>query len=98
MDENSATMESLKNTFLDKLKRIIRQMLHKDDEAVFYDVEILRSGHLHVQERSPQLHQFRQIVERKTRLLATLTTRTASASKRLEPPGGAGARCVGEKT
>lgn len=87
LDENSALLESQKNSFFDKLRRLIRQMFNKDDEELFYEVEYFDPVTSTSKSERLNYTEFRQAAERKTRFLATLNNKSAGASKKLEAAG-----------
>ena len=84
LDENSALLESAKNSFWDKVRRLIRQMMHREAEDVFYEVEYsdVVTGGSKVERLNYTA--FHSEVERKSRFLAALTNKTTNAAKRLE--------------
>jgi hypothetical protein len=84
LEENSALLESAKNSFWDKVRRLIRQMMHRDAEVIFYEVEYtdVVTGASKVEQLNYSA--FRTEVERKSRFLAAITSKTTNAAKRLE--------------
>lgn len=84
IDGNSALLESEKNGFVDKLRRLIRRMLNKTDEEIFYDVEFFDAATSTSKTERLNYSDFRLEVERKARFLAALNNKTASVYKKLE--------------
>lgn len=82
-DENSAIMEAGKNSFWDKVRRIVRQMLNKEDEALNYELEFLDTISGVSRRETVDYTQFRIEVERKARFLASIGNKTSSTVKKL---------------
>lgn len=84
MDENSALLQSQKKGFLEKVRIVVRKMLNKPDDEIFYEVEYFDSATSTSKNERLNFSVFRQEAERKTRFLAALNNKTTSVSKKLE--------------
>ncbi len=84
LDENSAILESEKNSLWDKVKRVIQQMLNKEPESIFYEVEYFDTILGTSKNERLDYTKFRQDVERKARLLSAFGNRSTGAAKKLE--------------
>lgn len=84
LDENSALLESAKNSFWDKIKRLIRQMLNREAEELFYEVEYTDTVTGVSKVEKLNFSGFHAEVERKSRFLAAISNKTTNAAKRLE--------------
>jgi hypothetical protein len=84
LGENSDLLESARNTFWHKVRRIIRQMLHREAEDLFYEVEYIDSVTGASKVEKLNFTTFRTEVERKSRFLAAITNKSTSTAKRLE--------------
>ncbi|MCX7949127.1 MAG: hypothetical protein N2509_03325 [Treponemataceae bacterium] len=84
IQENSSILESEKKGFWYKLKKLIQQMLNKDAEPLYYEVEYLDP--VLGTKRTEQLNftQFCVELERKSRYLTGLSTRGSSVLKKIE--------------
>ncbi len=84
LDENSNLLESKKNTFMDKLRRILRQMMNREAEEVIYEVEYFDPVQAASKNEALSYSKFHVETERKIRFLAALSNKTTSVAKRLE--------------
>ncbi|MFA6507304.1 MAG: hypothetical protein WCT14_14495, partial [Treponemataceae bacterium] len=84
LDENNTLLQSQKKGFLEKMRVIVRKMLNKADDEVFYEVEFFDSVTALSKSERLNYSVFRQEVERKTRFLASINNKTTSVSKKLE--------------
>ncbi len=84
LDENSSLMESAKNGFWDKVRRLLRSMMHREPEDVFYEVEYTDVVTGVSKPEKLNYTDFRAEVTRKSRFLASITAKTANTAKRLE--------------
>lgn len=84
LEDNSATLEAKKDGFWIKMRRLVRQMLNKEAEEIFYDVEYFDA--VKSSSRSERLNftTFREEAERLSKLLIALNMKGSSVSKRLE--------------
>jgi hypothetical protein len=81
MDENEIVLENKKKSFLQKLKKLMQQVLNKEPEPIIYDVEYMDPVKaVKVQERI-NFSVFRGDLDRKIRTLAPMTARGGTASK-----------------
>jgi len=81
MDENQAILESRKQGFLQKLKKIWQQMLNKEQEAVYYDVEYIDPVKSIPVREKINFSAFRNDLDRKIRTLMPITSRGTAFSK-----------------
>ena len=81
IDENQAILESRKQGFLQKLKKIWQQMLNKEPEAVFYDVEYMDPVKSIPVRDKINFSAFRTDLDRKIRTLMPITSRGTAFSK-----------------
>lgn len=84
LEDNSAAVESTKNSFMDKLRRLIRQMLNKPPESVVYEVESLDAVSGITKAEKVDFTAFRAEAERKNRILASINNKNSTAVKKLE--------------
>jgi len=84
LDENSNLLESKKNTFMDKVRRIVRQMMNKETPEVIYEVEYFDPIQTASKTEALSYSKFHAETERKIRFLAALSNKTTSTAKRLE--------------
>jgi hypothetical protein len=84
LDENSAVMESAKNGFWDKVRRLLRAMMHRDPEDVFYEVEYTDVVTGVSKPEKLNYTSFRAEVTRKSRFLSSISSKTTNTAKRLE--------------
>jgi delta 1-pyrroline-5-carboxylate dehydrogenase len=81
MDENQTILENKKKSFLQKLKKLMQQVLNKEPEPIIYDVEYMDPVKaVNVEERI-NFSAFRSDLDRKIRTLAPMASRGANASK-----------------
>ena len=71
-DENQAIMESRKKSFMEKIKELIRQITNAEPEEVIYTVEYLDATKGIPVKEKLNFHQFRDDLDKKTRLLSSL--------------------------
>lgn len=81
---NSELLESGKNSFMDKLRRLVRQMLNRPPEELIYEIEYVDPIAVTTRRERLNFTSFRIEVDKKARFLASLLNRTAPAYKRLE--------------
>ncbi len=84
MDENSAILESEKNKFWDKVKRLVRQVFNKQAETIFYEIEYFDTILGTSKTENLNYMQFKADVERKARYLSSFSNRTSSLAKKIE--------------
>jgi len=70
IDENEEVLADQKKGFWEKLRQIIRAMMHAEPEEVFYDLMFVDQSTGVQKKETTNLHQFRGDLERKTRILA----------------------------
>jgi hypothetical protein len=81
LDDNETIMEAKKKSFIQKLKKLMQQMLNKEPEPVIYDVEYMDPVKaIKVRERI-NFSAFRGDLDRKIRTLAPMAARGGAASK-----------------
>ena len=81
MDENQAILESRKQGFLQKIRKIWQQMLNKEPEAIFYDVEYMDPVKSIPVREKINYSAFRTDLDRKIRTLMPITSRGTAFSK-----------------
>jgi hypothetical protein len=70
IDENEGVLADQKHGFWEKLRQLIRTMMHAEPEEVFYDLMFIDQSTGVQKKETTNLHQFRGDLERKTRILA----------------------------
>ena len=81
LDENETILESKKKGFLQKLKKLLQQMLNKEPDPVIFNVEYMDPVKaVNVRERV-NFSTFRGDLDRKIRTLAPMASRGSAASK-----------------
>jgi len=70
IDENEEVLADQKKGFWEKLRQLIRAMMHAEPEEVFYDLLFVDQSTGVQKKETTNLHQFRGDLERKTRILA----------------------------
>jgi len=70
IDENEEVLADQKKGFWEKLRQLIRTMMHAEPEEVFYDLLFVDQSTGVQKKETTNLHQFRSDLERKTRILA----------------------------
>jgi hypothetical protein len=81
LDDNQTIMENKKKSFIQKLKKLMQQVLNREPEPVIYDVEYMDPVKaVKVQERI-NFSSFRSDLDRKIRTLAPMAARGGTASK-----------------
>jgi hypothetical protein len=84
LDENAALMENRKKGFWDKLKRVIQQMLNKEPAPIIFNVGYMDPiKGVPVNERV-DFAQFRAEMDRKTRTLTALASRSGGAFAKMQ--------------
>ena len=81
---NSEVLESGKNSFMDKLRRLVRQMLNRPPEEIVYEIEYVDPINVTTKRERLNFTSFRLEVDKKARFLASLLNKTTTAYKRLE--------------
>ncbi|WP_051004299.1 hypothetical protein [Treponema primitia] len=84
MDENAALLENRKNGFWDKLKRVIQQMLNKEPDPTIFDVEYMDPVKGGPVKEKVDFAQFRGEMDRKTRTLTALASRSGGAFEKMQ--------------
>lgn len=84
LSQNAIQLESEKNSFMDKLKRVIRQMFNRETADTLYDIEYfdpITGG-----SRSEELNftQFALDLDRKSRFLSSIANRNSATNSKLE--------------
>jgi len=69
IDENEEVLADQKKGFWDKLRQLIRAMMHAEPEDVFYDLIFIDQATGVQKKETTNLHQFRGDLEKKTRIL-----------------------------
>jgi hypothetical protein len=69
IDENEGVLADQKKGFWEKLRQLIRTMMHAEPEEVFYDLLFVDQSTGVQKKETTNLHQFRGDLERKTRIL-----------------------------
>jgi len=81
LDENETILENKKKSFIQKLKKLMQQVLNKEPEPIVYDVEYMDPVKaVKVQERI-NFSAFRSDLDRKIRTLVPMAARGGTASK-----------------
>jgi len=81
MDENQAILQSKKQSFIEKLRKVLKQAFNKEPEAVLYDLEYMDPVKgIPVREKI-NYALFRSDLERKIRTLNPLASRGAATTK-----------------
>ena len=81
LDNNQILLENKKKTFMQKIKKIMQQMLNKEPDPVIYDLEYTDPvKNLPVREKV-NYYSFRTDLERKTRTLMSMASRGPAAAK-----------------
>jgi hypothetical protein len=81
LDENMTILEDEKSGFMQKLKKLIQQMLNKEPEPVVYDLEYMDPvKYVPVKERV-NFNSFRSDMERKVRTLTPMASRGGAVTK-----------------
>jgi hypothetical protein len=70
IDENEEVLADQKKGFWEKLRQLIRAMMHAEPEDVFYELLFVDQTTGVQKKETTNLHQFRGDLERKTRILA----------------------------
>ncbi|MDR2072793.1 MAG: hypothetical protein LBP60_05110, partial [Spirochaetaceae bacterium] len=83
LDENNLAFQDRKQAFLEKLRELFRQMLHKEPEPVMYDIEYIDSAKGTTVKETINFNVFRAEMDKKARFLMSLSSR-GSITSRLE--------------
>ena len=81
IDENETVLESRKQGFLEKLRKIFHQMLNKEPEPIIYDLEYTDPVKGIPVKEKVDFHAFRSDLERKIRTLTPMAVRGPAAGK-----------------
>jgi len=81
LDDNEIIMEAKKKSFIQKLKKLMQQMLNKEPEPVIYDVEYMDPVKATKVRERINFSAFRGDLDRKIRTLAPMAARGGAASK-----------------
>ena len=81
IDENQAILESRKQGFIQKLKKIWQQMLNKEPEPIFYEVEYMDPVKSIPVREKINFSVFRTDLDRKIKTLMPITSRGTAFSK-----------------
>jgi hypothetical protein len=81
LDENEIVMEAKKKSFIQKLKKLMQQMLNKEPEPIMYEVEYMDPVKAIKVEERINFTAFRGDLDRKIRTLAPMAARGGAASK-----------------
>jgi len=81
IDENEEVLADQKKGFWEKLRQLIRAMMHAEPEEVFYDLMFVDQSTGVQKKETTNLHQFRGDLERKTRILAGMNANGAVMAK-----------------
>jgi len=73
IDENEEVLADQKKGFWEKLRQLIRAMMHAEPEDVFYDLLFIDQSTGVQKKETTNLHQLRGDLERKTRILAGMS-------------------------
>lgn len=84
LGENSALLESERDTFWEKMKRTMKSLFGRSDEALVYEIDF--TDPVTTAQRSERLdfNAFCGEIQKKSRLYASLSSRSGSAYQRLE--------------
>jgi hypothetical protein len=81
IDENESVLADQKKGFWEKLRQLIRAMMHAEPEEVFYDLMFIDQSTGVQKKETTNLNQFRGDLERKTRILAGMNANGAVMAK-----------------
>jgi len=81
IDENEEVLADQKKGFWEKLRQLIRAMMHAEPEEVFYDLLFVDQSTGVQKKETTNLHQFRGDLERKTRILAGMNAQGSVMAK-----------------
>jgi hypothetical protein len=84
LDENEALLASKKKSFIDKLKRLLQQILNQEPDPIIYNVAYIDpTKGTHVKEEV-DFQSLRTEIDRKARVLMALASRGGAAQAKLE--------------
>jgi hypothetical protein len=81
LDENEALLANQKKSFWEKVKSLLQQMMNKEPEEVIYDVEYIDPTKGVPVKEKVYFHQFRNEMNRKNRILTSLSGHRTAQSK-----------------
>ncbi|MDR0497456.1 MAG: hypothetical protein LBH42_07575 [Treponema sp.] len=81
MEENQAVLESEKKGFMQKLKKLVQQMLNKDPEEIVYELEYIDPIKGVPVHEKVYYNSFRAELERKIKTLSPVTSRGGAVNK-----------------
>jgi len=81
IDENEGVLADQKKGFWEKLRQLIRAMMHAEPEEVFYDLLYVDQATGVQKKENTNLHQLRGDLERKTRILAGMNANGSVMAK-----------------
>ncbi|MDR2258417.1 MAG: hypothetical protein LBE14_04620 [Treponema sp.] len=81
LDENETLLANQKKSFWEKVKQLVQQMMNKEAEEVVYDVEYLDPTKGVPVKEKVHFHHFRNEMDRKNRVLASLGPHGAAHTK-----------------
>ncbi|MDR1374297.1 MAG: hypothetical protein LBJ24_04925 [Treponema sp.] len=81
LDDNEILLQNRQRNFWEKVKRVMRQMMNKEPEAVIYDVEYLDSNKGTLVQEKVNFNSFRAEMAKKTKGLIALNARVVAAAK-----------------
>jgi hypothetical protein len=80
-DENEEVLADQKKGFWEKLRQLIRAMIHAEPEDVFYELMFVEQSTGMQKKETINLHQFRGDLERKTRILTGMNAQGPVTTK-----------------
>jgi hypothetical protein len=84
MDENETLLENKKKGILDKIKRIIRQILNKEPDPIIYNVSYVDPAKGTPVREQVDFFSLRAEIDRKSRVLIALASRGGAAQAKME--------------
>jgi hypothetical protein len=84
LEENSLLLESERDTFWAKMKKAMKALFARSDEAVHYEIDYTDPVTTAQKTENLDFSAFRAELSRKSRLFASLSSRSGSAYQRLE--------------
>jgi len=84
LSDNQAVLETLDKSFIKKLKRALREMMHKDPEPVIHEVEYLDPVSSERKTDAINFFEFIDLATKRNQALMALTNRNGGAFKRME--------------
>lgn len=82
--DNQAVLDAMDKSFLTKLKRALREMMHKDPEPIIHEVEYIDPVSSERKTESINFVEFMDLASKRNQALMSMTSRTSAAFKRLE--------------